>query len=205
MLTSAASHEIVEATTDPQPPTDPTYAQTDPNHLGYYVAGMTELADLCSQQSGATFVPRGYPWSVARAWSNHAASVGDNPCMPAETSNYFYAAPVLVDSGLVRIGGLVVTAPTVQLAVSATATIDVRIASNFSAGPIGVHVADGSAFEGGPQYLTLSLDRTTAMPGDTIHLTIQKDAANTDFSAESFVLISTLAGVDTLFWGMTSD
>jgi hypothetical protein len=43
------------------------------------------------------------------------------------------------------------------------------------------------------------------MPGDTIHLTIQKDAANTDFSAESFVLISTLAGVDTLFWGMTSD
>jgi hypothetical protein len=204
-VTSSASHEIVEVSTDPQPLMNPAYGQPDFNHLPWFLGGASELADMCAQQTGASFQPQGYPWYVARAWSNHSASLGANPCEPSETSHYFYAAPVLPDSLPVRIGGVVVTAPTVQIPVSGTATIDVLVTSNFSSGPIAVGAVDGAEFAGGSPHLRLTLDRSGGLPGDRLHLTIQKQSADANAGAEAFVLISTVGAVDTLFWGMTSE
>lgn len=204
-VTSSASHEIVEVSTDPQPLTNPAYGQPDFNHLPWFLGGASELADMCAQQTGASFEPSGYPWFVARAWSNRSASLGTNPCVPADTPDYFYAAPVLPDSQLVRIAGVVVTAPTVQIPVSGMATIDVLVTSNFASGPIGVQAVDGAEFGGGSPHLNLTLDRNGGLPGDTLHLTIQKQSADANAGAEAFVLISTSGAVDTLFWGMTSE
>jgi len=105
MITAATSHEVVEAVTDPEEPTNPAYGQTDSNHMAWFLSGLTEIADLCELQSDALFKPPGYSWYVSRAWSNQAASLGANPCMPAETSNYFYAIPVLTGSLPVSIAG----------------------------------------------------------------------------------------------------
>src|SRR5262249_54637153 len=58
--TSSASHEYIEATTDPYPNNppdgDPAYAQTDNAHLFWLFAlGGGETGDMCAQQ-GSSFV-----------------------------------------------------------------------------------------------------------------------------------------------------
>ncbi len=105
---------------------------------------------------------------------NRAASLGDSPCAPAASPNYFYAAPALDDTTPLTLGTRNVTAATVHIPIGASATIPVELVSNFAVGPIEVQAFDASPYTGEPPHLALSLDRSSGMPGDTLQLTIQK-------------------------------
>jgi hypothetical protein len=80
-VTKLASHELIEAA-------------TDPSYNGWYVDGPAdsrwassygqEVADLC--QRGPTTVESG--WTMEKFWSPHAAASGANPCIPAGTDVY---------------------------------------------------------------------------------------------------------------------
>jgi hypothetical protein len=89
-LTNSASHEVVEAATDPYPVTSPAWASVGPSD---YAWGMfqgqfgAELADRCNQQYDAK--PADLPFSVNTVWSNTAAAAGHDPCVPARTSPFF--------------------------------------------------------------------------------------------------------------------
>jgi hypothetical protein len=80
-LTVAASHEIVEAATDPLPPTGWNLGLVDPvmpwTHSVFAALG-GEVGDLCVQTnwSDGTFM-------YQRVWSNAAAKRGVDPCVPA--------------------------------------------------------------------------------------------------------------------------
>lgn len=85
-IEASASHEIMEASTDPFPYTATAYALTDPNNPWTYTDG--EVADLCEgqtlQQSGFT---------VQRIWSNAAAAAGTAPCIPAPGEGFYDVSP----------------------------------------------------------------------------------------------------------------
>src|SRR5262249_2704509 len=91
-LTTAASHELTEAATDPYP---------EYGSMGYDLIKKSpwnpaggEIADLCEFVSG---VPEG-SYTVTRAWSNENAKLGQQPCVPVPTDNadipYFNAGIV---------------------------------------------------------------------------------------------------------------
>lgn len=111
-VTWSASHELVEACTDPytdrngSPPygyigTGPANSTSDPyaawsfGVFGSY--GTMELADMCNAEfTGSVYWPPGFPYVVQRSWSNAAVKAGKDPCAPylQGESVYFLAQPV---------------------------------------------------------------------------------------------------------------
>ena len=84
-----ASHEILEAATDPFPSTDAGYRLTDPASL-WYLPSFGETADLCE---GAVFLDPDGGFYAQRIWSNSEAALGtQSPCLP-EALPYFNASP----------------------------------------------------------------------------------------------------------------
>jgi hypothetical protein len=204
-LTILASHEIFESATDPGVGSGGAYITVDANHLGWLLGMNVEVADLCDDGSDRLFQPQGFPWWVQRIWSNRAAAQGTSPCVPADTPDYFYAAPLPKDTVMQSVQGRNDVAATVLLPVGQRATIGVELVSNFASGPIDVQALDGNAFRGGTPHLVLSLDRNVGMPGEVLNLTIEKTSQDTRYGAEGFVLVTTWRGRRTVFWGMTSD
>jgi len=85
-LEASASHEIMEASTDPFPYTTTGYALTDPSNPWTYTDG--EVADLCE---GQTLQQNGF--TVQRIWSNGAAAAGTAPCIPAPAGGFYDVSP----------------------------------------------------------------------------------------------------------------
>lgn len=94
-LTRIASHEVVEAATDPtlrswnlgyQPPqpwSQPVWSSFANDH------GYVEDGDLCSGTRITLDVPDAGSWEFQRAWSNGAAADGGDPCVPALAIPYY--------------------------------------------------------------------------------------------------------------------
>jgi hypothetical protein len=81
-----ASHEIIEAATDPYPATAPGYQLSDMSSVWAILGG--EVGDLCFTD----FIPEGN-FLAQRIWSNSAAARGASPCIPfAATVPYFNSA-----------------------------------------------------------------------------------------------------------------
>lgn len=86
--TVSASHEFIEAASDPHPQTQTAwYAYND----AWFGAGGGENADLC--QAGASYAdPSGN--RVAKVWSNVAAAASKDPCVPSDPNAIYYGAAV---------------------------------------------------------------------------------------------------------------
>jgi hypothetical protein len=78
-----ASHEIIEAATDPLIESAPSFVASDPSNPWYYLAG--EVGDVCSISD----VVRDGSFLGQRFWSNAAAKAGTDPCLPAPAGEYF--------------------------------------------------------------------------------------------------------------------
>jgi hypothetical protein len=78
--TVTASHEVIEALTDPVPGEGVLLPTNTPADF----LGGGEVADLCNE----TQVDEG-GWVYQRSWSNSAAGTGGDPCVPASPAPYF--------------------------------------------------------------------------------------------------------------------
>jgi hypothetical protein len=97
-LTVSASHEFVEAATDPYPFTTPAFDNVDDDHVAYGVLGGGEVGDMCEFQQPVLAQVHGAPFQIQRVWSNRAAAAGDDPCVPnVEHLPYFTAAPIMTE------------------------------------------------------------------------------------------------------------
>lgn len=92
-FTSVASHEFIEAATDPHPFTTATppvpftwYMYND----AWFNAGGAESADLCEGQRAAK---EGND-VVARSWVNLAAAASQDPCQPSDPAKIYFNASV---------------------------------------------------------------------------------------------------------------
>jgi hypothetical protein len=88
VATNVASHELFEAATDAQSPSNPAWfmdSASGPLEAWQILTG-AEVADLCENQSYD--VIDGF--TVQDIWSNSAAQAGNNPCQPSDPKHPFF-------------------------------------------------------------------------------------------------------------------
>lgn len=86
--TVSASHEFIEAVTDPHPQSMTAwYAYND----AWFPPGGGEIADLCENGAGAVDANGN---NVSKAWSNVAAAASKDPCVPSDPNGVYYGAAV---------------------------------------------------------------------------------------------------------------
>jgi hypothetical protein len=191
-VTATASHEMLEAVTDPHPITSPAYSGVNDVGLAFslYLGG-AELADMCDGDTAPFVTPRDLPFVVQRGWSNRAAASGHDPCVPAIQDPYFNAVPRATDH--VEVFG---SSPALGIKVpfGTSRTVDVDL---FSDGPTDgefqVIAQDYGSLLGGTEGVRVSLDKSTGKNGDTLRLTITPVAANPR-GVEPILFQSTLGG-----------
>jgi hypothetical protein len=208
MTTFFASHELIEASTDPYPLVTPAYLLEDTGHLDWALAvGGGEVADMCAAWlSSIVLTPSGDPF-VQRSWSNAAAAAGHDPCVPAPAGEvYFNSVPVLPDTIM-----LPTTPPAevvgVRIPVGMTKTIDVDLFSDGETiGPWSVAAQQLPLAVGtkSPSTLTLCLDASAGSNGQTLHLTLTVSPEATE-GFELFELTSTLGDQVTYWYGLVGN
>jgi hypothetical protein len=197
--TSAASHEFIEASTDPYPQTNGAYTQVDDDHILWeFVLGGGETGDMCAQFSASYVTPPDLGFMVQRAWSNASAKAGHDPCQPSDKTPYFNAMPVLTDK--IDIGGQGTTKG-VHIPIGSSATIEVDLFSDAdTGGPWTVSAADTS----GAGSITFAWDRTSGQNGEKLHLTINA-VKKTQYGAAGFTIKSKLNGRSTTWFGLVGN
>lgn len=195
-----ASHEFIEAATDPDGET-PAYSTVDDEHAYWWGVGGVELADMClvdfdggRPAAYATFDP--FPYVVQRSWSNASALAGHDPCVPIPDGYgpYFNAAPVLPD----RTPFGDASALSVRIQPLQTRTIEVDL---FSDAPmpdrwqVDVYGVPWDATEAQTvdSELSFAFDKNQGRNGDKLQLSITLNQQN-QYALELFVLVSTFNG-----------
>jgi hypothetical protein len=189
-LTVAASHEIIEAVTDPLPQSHPAFAAAPEEFIWTYVTGGGEVGDLCASQSGMHLRPSSLPYEVQRTWSNVRAAAGHDPCVPSPASEvYFNSAPVLPDRLAVQ--DKTTTTKGIRIAAGQQKTIEIDLYSDApSPSAWTVKAEDMAALAGKSPELAFRFDRTSGVNGDKLALTVT--VLKQSSIGEIFVLTSTL-------------
>lgn len=200
-LTGVASHELIEAVTDPMVFAVPAWAQVDDDHMAWNMIIEGELADLCAWDSDAFYRPTGYNHMVQRSWSNQAAALGSHACVPALDSSFGAVAELdeMVDYRWIISG----ETKGVSIPIGQMKTIYVDL---FSDEPQPLFVS-AVAFSSG---YTLDLDFLNGggrgWNGDRLELTIRHVSDEPGFGGAPFVLITTaMNGASHYSFGFVGD
>jgi hypothetical protein len=197
-LTGPLSHELIEASTDPDPITLPAFAETDTDDIAWTFALGGEVGDMCAQTPGAFTNFPGFDNAAQRTWSNSSALAGHDPCVPVPDGEvYFNAVPKMTD--VIDLGGGF-TFKGASIPVGGTRTIDVNLFSEGPTDPFSVQAYDAASLQGGAANLDLSFDEDTGQNGQTLHLTINV-LAQGPYNFETFYLFSTLNNTTTIWVG----
>lgn len=183
-LTATASHEILEATTNPDPMSRGFAFEQDSTSLAFIQSGV-EPVDPCGLVTMDGHWTHAAGFVVQRAWSNRAASLGHDPCVPARAGRPFVA--------------LVPREPVVRLTEEGESkTITVEAAADQEVPPWAVSAFDLTGYQDHDPYVEVSLDEPTVAAGQTAKLTITLRRRNA--RRQSVVgLVSTL-GVHSYMW-----
>lgn len=154
--TVSASHEIIEAATDPD---------IGQQSLSFYMLNQLwaiaggEVADLCEGFGSSGTTTTESTFVVQRSWSNASAKAGHNPCVPIPAGEtYFNAAPRQPKVVLSKVG--------------ATAVVDIDAFSDAPKDPWSLSALDFASFQSGQSVLSFSYDNATVKNGDHAKLTV---------------------------------
>jgi hypothetical protein len=203
-ITGTASHEFVEAATDPYPDQNtgiPAYAAIDDQHFYWETfLGGGEIGDMCAQDPRSFTKFMELPYTVQRSWSNKAAKTGHDPCQPPMPSSvYFNTAPSFKDTIPISVGGQTVNVRGIKIAVGQSGVVPLEAWSDGpTSGPWTISVDDLAGLSGQTPQLKFMLDKPSAQNGDTINLTINVVSAGKR-NRETFVVTSKL-GANTNTW-----
>jgi len=183
-LTGTASHEILEATTNPFP-AERGFAFGAAAGLSAFGEAGLEPVDPC----GLTMMD--HHWTneggfvVHRAWSNREAALAHDPCVPARADHpYVMLVPRELALRLPKEGD--------------TITVDLDASAADATGPWAVSAFDLSGFHDHAQYVDLTLDRSTVRAGDSVRLSVTSRKQNPR-QREIVALVSTV-GVHAHMW-----
>jgi hypothetical protein len=170
-VTAVASHEILEAATDPYYwLNDGAWATVDNSALAFGLLFGGEIADLCLDSVPAVYTPTDLPYAVQRVWSNQAARAGQDPCIPPPTSGepFFQSAPELPGATAIKFDGVTTTTAGLSLSIGQSITLPVDL---YSAAPTdGPWSLNVLALSSGS--VSWKLDRDGGVNGDRLHLTL---------------------------------
>ena len=155
--TGSASHELLELATNPDTTKRGFSFVQSSDNLGFTAAGV-EAMDPCGiivrEQE---IVESGFV--VRRAWSNRAAALGHDPCVPTPANRPYLA--------------LVPRLPSVRLAKGGDrVSISMDAAASQPVGEWAVSAFDLTGAQEHKQYVDVTLDKTTVTAGQTATLTI---------------------------------
>jgi hypothetical protein len=183
-LTGAASHELIEAVTDPDI-NNPAWAQTDEQHEVWNMLLYGEVGDICVYDSDAFYFPTGFPHMVQRTWSNAEAAAGRYPCVPT-LMPYFGATPEQNDTVTYNWAMYSQAGNTngIKIPVGQTGTLNVDL---FSSGPtqaIQVNV------QGYPNANTLNITPSvlSGHNGDVLHFSVQHQSDDSAYGGAPFIV-----------------
>jgi hypothetical protein len=209
-ITAIASHELIEATTDPLVSDDPAWAEPDTDHTAWEIPAGGELGDMCAGFGNVFYTPSDVPYLVQRSWSNEAAAASHDPCQPDGAMPYFNAAAVLNDSVTFSdpVEGTFTTKG-ITIPVGGTGTVQLDLYSDApTSGPWTIQAYDLSSYVlGGPTDIELSFGghaMATGKNGDTIQLDIkvlQKGTGGT----EGLWIVSTLGQTQSYWVGLVGN
>jgi hypothetical protein len=206
VITGAGSHELIEATTDPYPTSEPAYLSVDSAHLYWSsVLGGGEVCDMCAQFPTSFTKFSELAYTVQRCWSNKAETAGHDPCvteLPGEV--YFNSAPVF-SSVPATIEGMTTNVEGVTIAVGASQTLTVDLFSEGpTAGPWSLSASDLAELEGQAADLSFSFDKTSGQNGDKVQMTIKVLTAGRR-NHEEFILYSKLGTQENSWIGFVNN
>lgn len=163
-LTTTASHEILEATTNPDPSARGFAFERSSANAGFTAAGV-EPVDPCGLITMDNHRTLESGFVVQRAWSNRQASLGRDPCVPSGGGGAYVA--------------LVPRQPVVRLTREGeSATITLDAAADRPVGAWAVSTFDLTGRQDGRQCVEVSLDRLSVSAGQTANLTITLRKSN---------------------------
>ncbi len=158
-LTTTASHEVLEAATNPDPARRGFAFKQTSETLGFTSAGI-EPVDPCgiiTANAHRAVVESGF--AVQRAWSNRAASLGRDPCVPSPAERPYLA--------------LVPRQPTVRLAKAGDRiAIALEAVADRPVPAWTVSAVDLTGTQEGERYVDVTLDTATVTAGQKATLTI---------------------------------
>jgi len=198
----SATHELIEASTDPYPLVTPAWAGADPAH----VADRGEVGDLCDYggKIGGGGGISMFGTTVERVFSNVRAAAGHDPCIPDLGVPYFGAAPVVTDDLQVMdfvLGDVPAKGALVKVGESKTVTVELFSDRKVAPWNVTVQMLDLATY-GPSKTITARLDRIKGENGEKLHLTITRQASSQ--LGDKIQLISTsseAAWTDSLFVG----
>ncbi len=199
--TSAASHEILEAVTNPHTFSDQGVIGFDTAHLAWGLLDNQhddEIGDTCEGFSDAFFTgPADLPYSLQRMWSNANAATGHSPCVPQSMEPYFNVTPIGMEmlDVLVGVAQTPKTALGYRVAVGSTRTFDVAYYSDAPTGYWDLTAVEGNGITppAAPQ-LTLALAKGGGLNGDKDQVTVTVNSAGTNGNAILMTIVSTAPG-----------
>ncbi|HEY8099354.1 MAG TPA: hypothetical protein VIF82_01260 [Burkholderiaceae bacterium] len=180
-ITLATSHELMEGSADPYLDSYRTISG-DVSWAAAYNG--SELNDMCEHSfANSWYTPLALGYPIATVWSNSAASLFHDPCIPTgnlrDITAYFQSVPVLPDTvSITNINNVSGSAKGVTIPVGTSRTIDVQLMSDQAmAGVWRVNAHQAGLPSGTASTLTFSWDKTYGQNGDVLHLTITSTAA----------------------------
>ncbi len=198
--TIATSHELLEASSDPHPFTNPAYNSVDDQDAIVGLMPGGELGDMCELVKAAYQPNLVGVFTAQRQWSNASAAAGHDPCVPVLSTPYVEAAANLQDITLSTGQGSLVTRG-VQVALNASVDVEVDLYSDAPTADWTVVAYDvASKYQMQPAELQLTLDKSTGNNGDKLKLTIKRVAAAQSYGVSEFVIFSQVNGVNVGQW-----
>jgi hypothetical protein len=180
-ITLATSHELLEGSADPYLDGYRTISG-DVSWAAAYSGA--ELNDMCEHSYANSWnTPSALGYRIATVWSNSAASMLHDPCIPTgnlrEITAYFQSIPVLPDTvSITNINNVSGAAKGVKIPVGTSRTIDVQLFSDQSmTGVWRLNAHQAGLPSGTASTLTFSWDKTYGQNGDILHLTITPTVA----------------------------
>ena len=179
--TTSASHEFVEAATDPD---------VGLNLLSYYMTSSLwavaggEVGDLCVDFAGGNDKVIESTFTVQRSWSNQSAKDSHDPCVPIPPGSVYFNVAPRKDRIILKTTG-------------DTATVDLDAFSDAPTSDWNLSAIDFAQFQGGSSALSFAFDQKTVNNGTHVVLTVT--ATKTVPAQGGFAVISR-QGQTTHFW-----
>jgi hypothetical protein len=203
VITAGASHELIEAVTDPQPGDDPAYEIFDDDHAFWIYAVGGETGDSCAGSFAAYIKPAGLDFTVQRTWSNKASSALHDPCVPDGTGAFFNAAVVAPDThSYETFVGTKVESHVINIPIGQTRDVEIDLFSDkATSGPWTVTLNDVNALHGLAPQLTFVLDKTSGVNGEKIQASVTaKKSSLSQPNGLSFFTVTSELGATQNTW-----
>jgi hypothetical protein len=187
--TATASHELIEASTDPTPQDGPAYYGFTQETAAWDVLMnfQSEVGDACENGGGNYYTDTEGSFSAAvqRMWSNSSGKAGHNPCVPLATGVYYNTTPLALEPITVDLSSLggesLVRAMGIHIKKGETKTFPIGFYSDGdTGGPWNVTLTEGTPFKPtSPSRITMSIDKTSGQNGEKAWITVTVNAVDT--------------------------